>query len=90
MSRTLLSDTVVVVRYTNIVQREKKSPLVYLPVKIPQSNVPQNGVFLLESTLEKISNNKPSDAIEYNILGNGNSVPIILKIKKIVNISFRF
>lgn len=51
---------------------------VYLPVKIPQINVPKNGVFLLESTLEKISNNNPSDAMEYNILGSGNSVPIIL------------
>lgn len=55
---------------------------VYLPVKIPQINVPQNGVFLLESTLEKISNNNPSDAMEYNILGNGNSVPIILMQKR--------
>jgi len=44
-------------------------------------SVPQNGVFVLESTLEKISNNNPSDAMEYNILGNGNSVPIMLKTK---------
>lgn len=64
----------------------------HLPVKIPQSSVPQNGVFLLESTLEKISNNKPSDAMEYNILGNGNSVPIMLKKKQklqIVNLIFQ-
>jgi hypothetical protein len=43
----------------------------------PHMSVPQNGVFVLESTLEKISNNNPSDAMEYNILGNGNSVPIM-------------
>lgn len=61
----------------------------YLPVKIPQINVPQNGVFLLQSTLEKISNNNPSDAMEYNILGNGNSVPIIL-IWKTNNIRHNF
>jgi len=42
-------------------------------------NVPQNGVFVLESTLAKILNNSPSDDIAYKILGNGNSVPIILK-----------
>lgn len=51
----------------------------YLPAKAPHMNVPQNGVLVLESTLEKIVNNNPSDAMEYKILGNGNSVPIILK-----------
>lgn len=55
--------------------------ILHLPAKAPQINVPQNGVFVLGSTFEKILNNNPSDAIEYNILGNGNSVPIILKQK---------
>lgn len=50
----------------------------YLPANDPQMNVPQNGVFVLESTFAKMLNNNPSDAIEYNILGNGKSVPIIL------------
>lgn len=54
----------------------------HLPAKVPQMIVPQNGVFVFGSTLEKISNNNPSDAIEYNILGNGNNVPIILEMLK--------
>lgn len=53
----------------------------HLPAKVPQINVPQNGVFVLASTFAKTLNNKPSDAMEYNILGNGNSVPIILEQK---------
>lgn len=44
--------------------------------------VPQNGVLVFGSTLAKILNNNPSEAMEYNILGNGNSVPIMLKSKK--------
>lgn len=42
-------------------------------------NVPQNGVLVFGSTFAKMLNNNPSDAIEYNILGKGNNVPIMLQ-----------
>lgn len=53
----------------------------YLPLNVPQIIELQNGVFVLELTFEKILNISPSDDIQYNIRGNGNNVPIMLRIK---------
>lgn len=50
--------------------------------------VPQNGVLVFGSIFAKILNNNPSEAMEYNILGNGNSVPIMLKITSFKNFKY--
>lgn len=66
----------------NILKTRRDCSCVFLPAKSPQINVPQNGVFVLASTLEKMLNNNPSVAMEYKILGNGNKVPIMLEKQK--------
>lgn len=61
--------------------KKRYSSMSYLPLNVPQIIELQNGVFVLELTFEKILNISPSDDIQYNIRGNGNNVPIMLRIK---------